>query len=80
MIILPRQARDKHRESTHKKGSGVVLQFYPFLIGAAQLCGHDSLRPSSIGDSRLLEEHYEDCALRATALTKYRCRRLAVSD
>ncbi len=35
--------------------------FYPFLIGAAQLCGHDSLRPSSIGDKSLLEEHYEDC-------------------
>ena len=37
-------------------------QFYPFLIGAAQLCGHDSLRPSSIEDKRLLEDNYEDCA------------------
>ena len=45
--------------------------FYPFLIGAAQLCGHDSLRPNSIADSRLLEEHYEDCALSGFSTTCY---------
>ena len=34
-------------------------QFLPFLLGAAQLSGHDST-PASVTDKRLQEELYED--------------------
>ena len=47
-------------ERAHACLADTDYQFLPYLLGASQLIGHDSLRPAMIGDAGIAHKHAQE--------------------